>query len=212
MKKIYLVALLALFSLASEAQIVSSRSSSVIRESGPVTPSSTLWFIRAGLSFDNIGGSDAEDNKSTIGYDVNVGFQRSITSLNGAYWGMDFGMMSRACKYDSKYLEGTWMAHAVQFSPFTFGWKIDLGTDFALDPHVGVYASYDLFGSSPDDNHDWDENLNKLDIGGNFGFGVWYRNRLNIEFHYRQGFLNMSDRDKISFTANKFVIALGLAF
>ena len=35
------------------------------------------------------------------------------------------------------------IAHNIQYSPFTFGWKIGVADNLSIDPHLGVFASYD---------------------------------------------------------------------
>ncbi|MBR1687684.1 MAG: outer membrane beta-barrel protein, partial [Prevotella sp.] len=89
--------------------------------------------------------------------------------------------------------------------------------NIAIDLHVGAYASYDLFGSRKynDSDYDWDEDLQKFDAGINAGVGVWINKRINVNLAYRQGMVNMSDKDygnNPSFYAHKIVFSLGYAF
>ena len=202
MKKFFLVALTAFMAVTSQAQIVSSRSSSVTRE-----PSNITWYYRAGLAIDGITGSGEDETTTKIGYETGVGFMSSISSLNGGWWGAEAGLATRGFELDD-----TWTAHGIYIQP-SFGWNFDVANNIAITPHAGLFASYDLFGSP---KH-WDEGLQKFDMGFNIGVGVWINKKVNIDFKFRKGLINMLDTDDyyyddLSATSNKFVISTAIAF
>ena len=208
MKKLLFMAAALLLCVGMQAQIVSSRSSIVRHES---TPSNTQWYLRAGLGVMNLAGTEADAN---IGYNATFGFQKGLGGA-GAYWGMEFGLGSRGCKVeDLKYI-----AHNVQYSPFTFGWKFNLVDDIAIDPHIGVFASYDYTSKikANGESASWGDfaesmgvDYNHFDVGMGIGVGIWY-SRFNLDFAYQRGFVNAySDVDKMQ-TSN-FLIRLGVAF
>ena len=161
----------------------------------------------------NLNGDGVEAD-SNIGYNATFGYQKPMGSL-GAYWGMEFGLGSRGFKESSMKC----IAHNIQYSPFTFGWKIGVTDNLSIDPHLGVFASYDYtskmkangesisWGDFADDYLGVD--YNHFDAGMNIGVGVWY-NRFNLDLTYQRGFIDVFDLDGIK-TSN-FMIRLGIAF
>lgn len=221
MKKLLSIVAVLLVCMGAQAQIVSSRSSIVRVEKAEKQPSRTQWFMRVGMNFMNMTGEGAEDLKSKMGYDVKFGFAKTMGSA-GAYWGMDFGLTSRGFKYEDDYYDEDekYTAHAVQISPFTFGWKINVIDKLSIDPHVGAFLSCDyasIVKSDDLDNYDWSDfaddaecDYNRFDAGINVGVGVWY-SRFNLDFSYQHGFVNVfTDMD--GFKSGNFMINLGVAF
>ncbi len=212
MKKVLFMVAALTCCVAMQAQIVSSRSSIVKKEK---VKSNTMWFVKAGVNFMNFGGDGIDDSDMGVGYNAVFGFQKPIRT-NGAYWGMDLGLGSRGAK--------DMMAHNVQISPFTFGWKIGLAENLKLDPHLGVYGSCD-FASHADGYGSWDDYTYALykasnrktdstyhypDVGMNIGVGIWY-GRFNLDFTYQRGFIDVfSDMDGIK-TSN-ILLRVGVAF
>lgn len=212
MKKLLSIAAVLLICMGSQAQIVSSRSSLVRTEK---QPSKTQWFVRAGMNIMDMTGDDVTEYvKSNIGYNAVFGFARSMGTA-GAYWGMDFGLTSRGFKieYDGESAKG--IAHAVQVSPFTFGWRINVADQIAIDPHIGAFVSCDYTSKLSEDNgdkYDWDEafeDYDCFDAGLNVGLSIWY-NRFNIDFSYQSGFIEVFPGDDVK--SSNFMIRLGIAF
>lgn len=213
MKKVLSVVAALLLCIGAQAQIVSSRSAIIKTER---QPSSTQWFLRAGLNVMSLSGTGAEDTKSNIGYNATVGYQKALGSAGG-YWGMEFGLGSRGFKDDGGDVKC--IAHNVQYSPFTFGWKFNVAEGVKIDPHAGVYASYDYTSKMKEEGESmsWGDfadymevDYNHYDVGMNIGVGVWY-DRFNLDFTYQRGFIDVfSDADGIK-TSN-FMIRLGIAF
>lgn len=208
MKKLLSIAASLLLCAGVQAQIVSSRSSIVKSEK---TPSNTQWVLRGGPSFMNM---SAEGAKMNVGYDVSLGFQKPIRTA-GAYWGMDFGLTSRGCKADDVKM----IAHGVQYTPFTFGWKAPVADGIRIDPHVGVSISYDFSSKVKADGEScsWSDladelgvDCNKVDLGMNLGVGVWM-GRFNVDLTYHHGFVD-AFADAGGFKANNVMLRVGVAF
>lgn len=215
MKKLLSIVAALLLCVGVQAQIVSSRSAIVKSER---TPSNTQWYLRAGLGVMNLAGSEADSN---IGYNATFGYQKPLGSYGG-YWGMEFGVGSRGMKSgDMKFI-----AHNVQYSPFTFGWKFDVNSDIAIDPHAGVFVSYDYSSKAKENGQSasWGDfaeyldaqfnyigvNYNHVDAGLNVGVGVWYK-CFNLDLTYQRGFIDtFTEMDGIK-TSN-FLVRLGIAF
>ncbi len=204
MKKLLLV--LALFAgVGAQAQIVTTTSSKITYEK---TPKKTTWYFKPGFSIMTAVGSGVPyGTGSTIGYNFDLGFSKPIAG-SGAYWGMELAFGSRGCGVsDYKYI-----GHNVQFSPLTFGYKVDLGHKLKLDPHAGVYAGVDYLDKAKDTRNsnkgDWNVD-NIWDIGMNIGVGLWY-DRYNIDFTWQEGFINLYDNR--NFKTGSFLIRLGVAF
>ena len=127
MKKVLSMVAALLLCVGTQAQIVSSRSAIVKTEK---QASSTQWFLRAGLNIMNFSGDGAEGADSNIGYNATFGYQKPLGSTGG-YWGMEFGLGSRGFKVD----DTKCMAHNIQYSPFTFGWKFAVADNVLLIFH-----------------------------------------------------------------------------
>lgn len=98
-------------------------------------------------------------------------------------------------------------AHTFQWSPFTFGWKIRLGnSNVTLDPHIGAFASCDLgaswelkFNRDYGYNYGYDfkkeghasdgDIADRFDVGLKFGVGLWFNDKVNVDFTVQRGFL-----------------------
>ena len=215
MKKLLSIIAALLICMGTQAQIVSSRSSIVKTEK---QPSNTQGFVRVGMNIMNMVGDGAEGLDSKMGYNVTFGFIKPMGNA-GAYWGMDLGLTSRGFKIEGEDDDIKYIAHAVQISPFTFGWKINVADEIAIDPHIGAFVSCDYTSTMKDDNNDMDwsdfadllaVDYNRYDVGINAGVGVWY-DRFNLDFSYQRGFIDVfTDCDGIK--SSNFMIRLGVAF
>lgn len=211
MKRILFAAIAAFMCIGSQAQIVSSRSVSIHKQEAST---STTWIFRIGMNIMNLAGNGTEGLDSQIGYNATIEFNKPI-GTDGAYWGMNFGLGSRGFNMDGI----SSIAHNLQYSPFTFGWKIDVAPSIQVDPHIGVYASYDYTSKMKDNGESisWgdfadlsDMDYHSYDAGLNAGIGIWYK-RYNLDLCYQRGFINVfSDSDKCK-TSN-FLIRLGISF
>ncbi len=223
MKKLLTLAIAAIaMATTTNAQIVSSRSQ-LVTTTTEVKPSTTTWLVRAGLNIMNFTGDDAKEYDSKIGYDVAFSFQKSLGSVDGLYWGMEFGLGSRGYKYEEdEYYEESTLAHNFRWSPFTIGYKYAITDAFKVEAHLGAFASVDYAGkgkwegedfygdhiSGDSSIGDW-EDWNRFDAGLQLGFGVWY-DRYNLDFTWQRGFIE-GYKDYKMYTSN-FMIRLGVAF
>lgn len=205
MKKFAPIAAAFLFAVSAQAQIVSSRTVNVKQEK---VPSDTRWIVRTGMNIMNFTGDGIVDTKSTIGYNLSCEFQKPIAT-KGAYWGMSFGIGSRGCKVEDEYDNEKFIGHNVQWNPFNFGWRINLVDNLALDPHIGVFASYDYVKNS---NLDDTETDNDWDIGMNLGVGLWYK-KFNFDIAYQRGFKSLyDDFEDIDMSCRSSVVMLRLGY
>lgn len=215
MKKFLSFVVVSLLYMGVQAQIVSSRSVSIQRESK--VPSETMWYLRGGVNMMGFAGDGADGTDKKMGYNFVYGFQKPIGTI-GTYWGMDFGVGSRGYKAEAGGYDMSLMAHNVQVSPFTFGWKYGLIDNVKLDIHAGAYAGFDYAGKIKLEDEsismgDWEDELDvewkRFDAGLNVGFGVWY-DRFNLDITFQRGFIEAATEAE-SYTSN-LMIRLGIAF
>ncbi len=203
MKKVLFIVAALIMCVSAQAQIVSSRSSMTKTEKAQ---SESIWYVRAGVTFVNMA-VDGESPDANTGYNVMIGWQDPMGAA-GAYWGMEWGFSTRGYKIEDVKA----MAHAVQYSPFTFGWRFNVGDKIAIDPHLGLYAGYDFSSSVKyeDESYSWDEagdDYTGFDAGMNIGVGVWF-GRFNLDVTYQKGFIAVFPE----VTAKATMIRLGIAF
>ena len=239
MKKYLLVAVLAIFGYSAQAQLVQSTMLNIQKEKR------TTWYLRVGASFNNPAGpatgddgvfynmSDEEKDDYSIGnklgYDLAIGFQRSIGG-SGLYWGQEYGFGSRGAQvsFKGEYDEykSSLMAHNVKIAPFILGYRIGLTDMISIDPHVGCFLSYDYFGKGKmEEDGEEDDNMDLSEINDEYGYqsfdgglqvgvGVWY-GRLNLDLTYQRGFVSVCDCDDFNNKAvysSNFMVRLGVSF
>lgn len=208
-----------LICMGAQAQLVETRSSILYTEKAEKQPSHTQWYVRVGLNIMNMAGDGAGDTDCKAGYNVMFGFNKPLGSAGG-YWGMDFGLNSRGFKVDGgEDGDIKSIAHSIQISPFTYGWKFNVGQKFTIDPHVGLFLSCDYASNMKGDEESmsWSEfasncssDYNMFDVGLSLGVGVWY-DRFNLDLNYQHGFIDVFD-DLDSNKSSNFTIRLGVAF
>lgn len=131
----------------------------------------TEWFMRVGLSANNLTGpamSETKDNlkdfkgdagfSSRANFDLMFGFNKYFGKSN-VYWGMELGVATRGGafhqEYSSEFGKGTltstqkWHAntYGVKYVPFTFGYKYPVTKDVKIDAHLGLFIECDFAGS-----------------------------------------------------------------
>lgn len=214
MKKLLLFFSALLVYTAMNAQIVTSRSVTISTK--PVKKSETTKIWRVGIGTNTFTGDDCDDIKSKFGYNIGYEFNKSIKN-KGAYWGMNFGLGSRGYKYEEDGYKETFMAHNIQWSPFTFGWKIAITEDIKIDPHAGAFVSADYYGKAKYkyDNKDGDDliyddsDYKYFDAGMNIGVGIWYKN-FNLDLMYQKGFIGYTK--DVEASASNFMVRFGIAY
>ena len=142
MKRFLSFACAALCCMIMNAQLVTSRSVATVS-----TPkeSKTTWMFKVGMATNNFVGENWGDSDTKIGYNFGFEFNRTM-GKKGAYWGMDFLFGSRGYKYSEGEYDFKHKAHNFQWSPFTFGWKVDVANKITIDPHLGVFLAIDYAG------------------------------------------------------------------
>ncbi len=224
MKKVLLIAVLAIFGLSANAQLNLNRTFAQKK-------SSTTWILRAGANFAGVTGDGAEDLGSKTGYDVAISFQKPLSDF-GMFWGMELGVGTRGYSFDNteyneyyeeNYIsEGNALAHNVRFSPFTFGYAYSINDDIKIDAHLGAWVSYDFAGDyswtkgwesdEPEEDSTSLSDLDgyqALDYGMTLGVGVWYK-RLNLDLSWKRGFNDVIEDGKIQ--SSDIMLRLGVAF
>jgi len=182
--------------------------------------SRTEWIIRAGLSINKLNGlssgnEDVDGVGCKTGFDIDFGFNKYFGSSN-LYWGMELGIGTRGVSFEDKdeELKGGISAYNVKWSPFTIGYKYAIGDMLKIDPHLGLYASYDFSSSSTGDLDDLDD-MQKFDAGIQAGVGVWY-GRFNLDFMYQAGFINSEPSFDYGYLdggkTGNFLIRVGVSF
>ena len=213
MKRFLSFACAALCCMIMNAQLVTSRS--VASVSTP-KESKTTWMFKVGMATNNFVGENWGDSDTKIGYNFGFEFNRTM-GKKGAYWGMDFLFGSRGYKYSEGEYDFKHKAHNFQWSPFTFGWKVDVANKITIDPHLGVFLAIDYAGKQvaeydgeEGDISIWDvEDYIPVDLGMKIGVGVWFNKKLT----YQRGFVNAFDfGEDYSSKTNNFLIRLGYAF
>ena len=137
MKKFLAIALLALFGLQAQAQIVSSRSSMIVKQKNP---RNFMWTVRLGYSADSYTGSS--DMKSASGFDGALGFTKYANNegrRDGFFWGVEAVCMTNSGKWEP--VESETFAVGVYGAP-RVGYKIPVVDNIAIAPYAGAYVGF----------------------------------------------------------------------
>lgn len=228
MKKFLLAAAFSFLAVAGmNAQIVSSRSVN-IKTTEVKKPKTTTWVLRVGMNMGKFVGDDADDlfDASKIGYDFSIAFQKPITDI-GLFWGMDFGLSTRAWSYEEGDYKDHMLNHSFRWSPFMLGYKYDINDKFAVDAHIGAFVSVDYAGKIKAEETDYNgdtykdewnigeyddyygDDWNRVDAGMTLGVGVWY-DRFNLDFTWQRGFIAPVKDAKMA--SSNLMLRLGVAF
>lgn len=213
MKKFLIVAFAAMFCLCANAQLRTSRT--FFKKEGR----GTEWILRAGLSINNMAGLDLYDDDRDIslgsktGFSVDFGFNKYF-GQSDVYWGMELGLGTRGASLTYDDDKASFSAVNVKLSPFTIGYKLPVAESIKVDPHIGLYASYDVSQDADDDYFlGYDYGDYKFDVGVQLGVGFWY-NKVNLDFMYQRGFCDAVDVRGFDGCgrASNFLIRLGYSF
>ncbi len=180
------------------------------------TPTVSLLLLRGGMNIMTMVGNDAGLLGPRMGYNITGAFQDPI-GTKGVYWGMEAGLGSRGIQNLLKLwgYEEKLIAHNIQWSPVTFGYKTTPVGRVRFDAHAGFYVSYDYAGCLTLKTKDhtlsvgigeWDR-WNRFDCGMNVGLGMWVA-RFNLDFTYQYGFIDASKVAEMR-TSN-YMIRLGV--
>lgn len=185
--------------------------------------SSQEFVVKAGGGFTNFWGSGTKGCEAYPGAIVMFSYQKPIGSL-GAHWGQGLAVATRGWK--SKKLAGSDYRKAiacdVQLYPAIFGWDLRFGRSFMVEPHAGVYGSYDVYSNLKDSQYNidetWDDfaksttdlSYTKFDLGAQAGVSFWFK-QFTIDASYQSGFVNAFDKAG-DFKHMGLMVSLGIAF
>ena len=221
MKKLFLFATFAALTTLSQAQIVSSTSRTITKETTEKAPSTSVTYIRADYSIDGAYGKDKGDNvKGKSGFVVGVGWNSAVQKF---YWGFEVGGQTRGFateENNGKYTNNR--THYGLYGSVLAGYKFAVSPDITIDPALSFGPSFDLAGSLSSSNKDvdkfikenakWGEGYKKFDLALSVGAKLWYKNKYFFQLQYRSGLLKWVDTSAdVKFNAQKFTIGLGIA-
>ena len=208
--KLITLALLAVFGIPTQAQIVSSQSNQVIvyekpkepKIKKPRKPRNFKWNIRAGYSIDIVRGEYHDqylkyDNAS--GFDVSFGIVKDFNTPN-LLWGVDLGVMSHT--YDCKW-EGS-ITIETDLSPY-IGYNIAINNNFSVVPYIGPYIGYQI------GRHNTDFKAT-FAYGFNVGAELFVSKGFYFDVHYKHGFNNFIDGYYEKHKPSKIVFGVGYQF
>lgn len=175
MRKFFLFLFMTAIAQMSFAQIVSSRSEDIViteqvKPKKPKTPRNFDFYVKAGVAMEKV--TSPIDMSFKVGYDVDFGFMKPIGE-NGAYWGMEAGVMSYS------YLDG-WSGYsyskmtAIVASPFVFGWHFKASDNITISPFVSPFFDYTI------ENAGWD-------FGLTAGANLWINKKIGLGLYVRKG-------------------------
>lgn len=195
MKKLFTLAVAALFCTAAGAQVVSASSYTKAK-------SKTVWYVKAGLNFSGMGGEGTDDFSSITGYNLGIGFDKPI-GTSGVFWSSGLSLATKGFKYeydDYGYdYEMKLNVNKLEI-PLTFGYKYSINDDWAVDARFGGFVNYDLWGkyTVKDDDEEYEvkigdmDDYDKVGAGLLIGIGGWWQS-LNLSLTYEFGLLKQNE-------------------
>lgn len=171
-------------SIAANAQNLESRKNENLENNRISALSVNPFYIRGGFNLNNVSEGDMG-----VGYEFLLGYRHNL-GTKGAHFYAELGMNTRGWGDDNE------MIHQLFFSP-KFGWYASVSNKVKFEPHIGIFAGYDLAASGDYDMDDLTSNddYNRFDYGYSVGFGVWVNNRWNFDIELKQGLNNVDDDD-----------------
>lgn len=175
MKKLLALAFVMCSLGIANAQIVRSTTFNKV----PKEKNKTTWYVRAGVSLNNMTGEGRSNIMKEIkeeelengvkagfttraGYDFEIGFKKNF-GKSDIYWGMELGFGTRGGGFAySRTLEYEYGEkidvketsnldlYTFKYTPFQIGYMYPINEDFSIDAHLGVFLSTDLGGSMKD--------------------------------------------------------------
>jgi hypothetical protein len=161
MKKTLLLVFAITMSIAANAQIFKSGNHDGINP----------FYVRAGVNINYVTYNDDPG----VGYEFLLGYRHDI-GTRGAHFNAELGMNTRGWGDSNE------MIHQLFISP-KFGWYASANSNLKFDPHMGLFAGYDLTASGDYDINDLKERnqYSRFDYGFSGGFGIWINNRWNFD-------------------------------
>lgn len=207
MKKLFALAVAALFCTAINAQVVTATKYTKAKNK-------TQWYVKAGMNISGMSGDAFEDFGSIVGYNIGIGFDSPI-GTSGLFWSSGLSLATKGCKFDESYSESNWSeSYEVKFNlnkleiPLTIGYKYKIDNDWTVDARFGAFVNYDLWGKMTVEytetdygetyTEKYEENVgdfdgwNRVGAGLLIGIGGWWQN-LNLSLTYEFGLINQLD-------------------
>lgn len=229
MKKIFVLAVMAMFTLASQAQIVSSRSS---RITTTTTQKNYENFSTIYLQYNplKIKGDDVFDESVTgfsLGYNYAISLSQSVPVYLEPGIGLQYSHLSKDKNRERERLERKYNMFSAKV-PVSLLYKFDIAnSEFSIVPNAGIdfrvniigkykyeYSygneskskSYNLF--SEDDMKD--EKWNRFQVGWHVGVNFMYANKFLLGASYGTDFSKIQDDDNVK--VSTFSLTLGYCF
>ena len=211
MKKMILLAAMAVLGLQAQAQIVSSRSSMTTRQVINEPKTNTGWST-FGLEYLPSNFSSDGHSESFSGFAVNYTNAISVTQSAPVFleWGL-------GAQY-SRWSEGDETIHYASVKvPLNVIYDFAIpSTNINLDPYVGLKFRVNAWGELKDDYYDESWNLfdkdegdwNRFQIGMQFGVKARFNNKFFLGVGYGFDFSEICDDTKV----NEVSLSLGLVF
>lgn len=196
MKKILILVASCFIALAAEAQIVSSSSNTyTVHVSG-------YRYFKAGLVSSSINESD----NSLLGYHVAFGVLTPFSSIDNLLYGGEVGIGMRGTSH--------LLFHGLSVTP-SVAYDIALNRQIVLQPHVGLFGSYDFLGfygpSGDRERIESFEYYQPFDFGADLGIRFWFNHHFMLDVGYKHGLVESFVKSS-SMKSRAILICAGINF
>ena len=224
MKKIFVLAVMAMFTLASQAQIVSSRSS---RVTTTTTQKNYENFSTIYLQYNPITMKyDDGDSETLTGVSLGFNHAFSLSQSVPLYLEPGIGLQYAFLSKDKERRKDKWNMFSAKI-PVSLLYKFDIAnSEFSIVPNAGIdfrvniigkykreYTdgsgsdkSYKLFSEDDMKGDKW----NRFQVGWHVGVNFMYANKFLLGASYGTDFSKMADEDNLK--ARTFSLTLGYCF
>ncbi len=227
MKKVFLLAACAVFSLAASAQRASSSSSSFFSTDKAEQP--VRFTIRGGVNFANIGvsgGGESESLGSRTAFNAGVGVDIPIIESFYVQTGLFFTSKGYKRTEDRGDTRFTAKGNPAYLEiPILASYRYNFNDATQLEVNVGPYLAFGIGGKDKleekteaavietEENDFFNDDVKKFDMGLQVGLGVTFLKHVYLGVAYEFGFVNMfKDSDGESAKNRNFMINLGYKF
>lgn len=227
MKKVFLIAACAVFSLAASAQRASSSSSSFFSTDKAEQP--VRFTIRGGVNFANIGvsgGGESESLGSRTAFNAGVGVDIPIIESFYVQTGLFFTSKGYKRTEDRGDTRFTAKGNPAYLEiPILASYRYNFNDATQLEVNVGPYLAFGIGGKDKleekteaavietEENDFFNDDVKKFDMGLQVGLGVTFLKHVYLGVAYEFGFVNMfKDSDDVKAKNRNFMINLGYKF
>ncbi len=227
MKKVFLLAACAVFSLAASAQRASSSSSSFFSTDKAEQP--VRFTIRGGVNFANIGvsgGGESESLGSRTAFNAGVGVDIPIIESFYVQTGLFFTSKGYKRTEDRGDTRFTAKGNPAYLEiPILASYRYNFNDATQFEVNVGPYLAFGIGGKDKleekteaavietEENDFFNDDVKKFDMGLQVGLGVTFLKHVYLGVAYEFGFVNMfKDSDDVKAKNRNFMINLGYKF